>query len=105
MNMPMAKIAPVSLQPPIANVAPSGLLQGEKAADYEALLARITATLRPADIFEEIYEQRALARRQRAICDFQALALEDAAKNFCGTKPMGENAMNSVKRLIADAKV
>ena len=53
----------------------------------------------------ERYEQRALARRQLAIRDFQALALEDAAKNFCGTKPMGESAMNSVKSSITDAKV
>src|SRR5437762_9760781 len=45
----------VALQPTLANLAPSAVLQGEKRADYEALLARISAALRPADIFEEIW--------------------------------------------------
>jgi len=47
--------APVSLRPPLACVAQPAVLQGEKTADFETLLAGISSALRPADIFEEIW--------------------------------------------------
>jgi hypothetical protein len=44
------------------------------------------------------YEQRALTRRRRAMRDFDALCREEkAARNFCRTKPTGENAMISTR--------
>src|SRR5262245_18007437 len=51
MTLPTA----VSLWWPMADLAPSVVLRGEKQSDYEALRARISSRLRPADIFEEIW--------------------------------------------------
>ena len=45
--------APVSLRPPLACVAQPAVLQGEKTADFETLLAGISSV--PSDIFEEIW--------------------------------------------------
>src|SRR5262245_55599556 len=44
-----------SSQPPVLPGGRSAMLQGEDGAAYEALLQRISGTLRPADIFEEIW--------------------------------------------------
>ena len=54
MNIPATNTS-IPLPPPLAGVAPSGVLQGEKTADFDALLARITSTLRPSDVFEEMW--------------------------------------------------
>ena len=43
----------VAFRPPLACVAQPAVLQGEKTADFETLLAGISSALRPADIFEE----------------------------------------------------
>jgi hypothetical protein len=44
------------------------------------------------------FEQRALTRRRRAIHDFDALsAKEKPARDFCRTKPTGENPVSSMK--------
>jgi hypothetical protein len=52
------------------------------------------------------HEQRTLTRRRRAIRDFDAVSgQENGARNFCRTKPTGENAMNSMKRPVARTKV
>jgi hypothetical protein len=40
---------------PLAFAGPVGLIAGENAGSYDELLARVTATLKPADIMEEIW--------------------------------------------------
>jgi hypothetical protein len=45
---------PISLR---ALLGPPPLIQGEEAGGYDELLARITGTLRPADILEEIWSR------------------------------------------------
>lgn len=60
-HQPATLPAPATLQPPVpprpglACVGPPALLAGEDAAGYEALRARIAATLAPADVLEEIW--------------------------------------------------
>jgi hypothetical protein len=41
---------------------PAPLIEGERAADYNELLAAVSATLRPADVFERIWEREFVDR-------------------------------------------
>ena len=49
--LPRASVAPTSL----ALFGPPPLLEGENAAAYDELLARVSGAMNPTDIFEEIW--------------------------------------------------
>lgn len=61
MNIPTATLVPdSSVLPPATALAPvpfgpAPLLEGEDAGSYDELLLRVSAAVRPADIFEEIW--------------------------------------------------
>jgi hypothetical protein len=46
---------PATNLPSFAQVVPRSVLRWEEQGDYDALLARISATLRPADMMEEMW--------------------------------------------------
>ena len=50
-----AKVSATNPPPTFAQLVPRSVLRWEEQGDYDALLARISATLRPADMMEEMW--------------------------------------------------